>query len=125
MIPLRDANPSSRTPWVTFLIIGLNILAFLYEVALPGPGAGAARCPRGGGAGGGAGLPRRPGHHFRRRLPAAFFEHVPARRLAAFDREHVVPVDFRRQHRRPAGAPALPRVLPDWRPGGGAGAHAL
>ena len=35
MIPLRDANPSSRTPWVTFLIIGLNILAFLYEVALP------------------------------------------------------------------------------------------
>ena len=35
MIPLRDANPSSRTPWVTFLIIGLNTLAFLYEVALP------------------------------------------------------------------------------------------
>jgi len=37
MIPLRDANPSSRTPWVTFLLIGLNILAFLYEVALPAP----------------------------------------------------------------------------------------
>ncbi len=37
MIPLRDANPSSRTPWVTFLIIGLNVLAFLYEVALPQP----------------------------------------------------------------------------------------
>lgn len=35
MIPLRDANPSSRTPWVTFLIIGLNTLAFLYEAALP------------------------------------------------------------------------------------------
>ena len=35
MIPLRDANPSSRTPWVTFLLIGLNTLAFLYEVVLP------------------------------------------------------------------------------------------
>ena len=35
MIPLRDANPSSRTPWVTFVIIGLNTLAFLYELVLP------------------------------------------------------------------------------------------
>ena len=35
MIPLRDANPSQRTPWMTFVLIGANTLAFLYEVALP------------------------------------------------------------------------------------------
>src|SRR3972149_882549 len=35
MIPRGAASPSSRTPWVTFLLIGLNTLAFLYEVVLP------------------------------------------------------------------------------------------
>ncbi|HZD17992.1 MAG TPA: rhomboid family intramembrane serine protease, partial [Actinomycetota bacterium] len=28
MIPLRDANPTRRTPWVTWTFIALNILAF-------------------------------------------------------------------------------------------------
>ena len=34
MIPLRDVIPARTTPWVTFLIIGLNLLAFLYEISL-------------------------------------------------------------------------------------------
>ncbi len=28
MIPLRDANPTRRTPWVTLSLIGLNVAAF-------------------------------------------------------------------------------------------------
>jgi hypothetical protein len=35
MIPLRDANPSRTTPIVTFLLIALNSVMFLYEVSLP------------------------------------------------------------------------------------------
>ncbi len=34
MIPLRDANPSRHTPWLTFLLIATNLLVFLYEAAL-------------------------------------------------------------------------------------------
>jgi len=34
MIPLRDKNPSSTFPFVTILLIVLNVLAFLYELAL-------------------------------------------------------------------------------------------
>ena len=34
MIPLRDNIPSSRRPYVTYGILGLNVLAFLYEVSL-------------------------------------------------------------------------------------------
>lgn len=34
MIPLRDANPTSTTPIVTFVLIGLNVLIFLYEMLL-------------------------------------------------------------------------------------------
>jgi membrane associated rhomboid family serine protease len=37
MIPLRDVIPSRTTPWVTFLLIGINVLVFFYEVSL-GPG---------------------------------------------------------------------------------------
>ncbi|MFQ5724280.1 MAG: rhomboid family intramembrane serine protease, partial [Terriglobia bacterium] len=36
MIPLRDANPSDRTPFVTFALIGLNTLVYLYELSLGG-----------------------------------------------------------------------------------------
>ena len=36
MIPLRDDNPSSRTPYVTYTILGLNIAAFLFELTLGG-----------------------------------------------------------------------------------------
>jgi hypothetical protein len=34
MIPIRDTNPSSRTPIVNYVVIALCILAFLYELAL-------------------------------------------------------------------------------------------
>jgi membrane associated rhomboid family serine protease len=34
VIPLRDENPSSRTPVVTRALIGLNVLLFLYELVL-------------------------------------------------------------------------------------------
>lgn len=31
MIPLRDENPSSTTPIVNYILIGLNVLVFLYQ----------------------------------------------------------------------------------------------
>lgn len=34
MIPLRDTNPHGRAPVVTYALIGLNVLAFLAELAL-------------------------------------------------------------------------------------------
>jgi len=34
MIPLRDINPSVRRPYVTYTLIGLNGVFFLYELAL-------------------------------------------------------------------------------------------
>jgi len=40
MIPLGDSVPSDRTPFVTYLLLALNVLVFLYEVVL-GPGADA------------------------------------------------------------------------------------
>ena len=46
MIPLKDDIPSRSWPFVTVALIGLNIVAFLYQVSLGmdarGPGAGAA-----------------------------------------------------------------------------------
>ena len=33
MIPIRDHNPSRRTPFVTYLLIALNIAVYLYGVA--------------------------------------------------------------------------------------------
>ncbi len=37
MMPLRDINPSRTFPFVNITLIGLNVLAFLYELSL-GPG---------------------------------------------------------------------------------------
>jgi len=34
MIPLRDSNPSRTIPFVNYLLITLNVLAFLFEVSL-------------------------------------------------------------------------------------------
>ena len=34
MIPLRDVIPSRTTPYVNFVIIGLNVLVFVYELSL-------------------------------------------------------------------------------------------
>ena len=36
MIPLRDMNPTSRTPHVTYFLIALNVLVFAYEVLIGG-----------------------------------------------------------------------------------------
>lgn len=35
MVPLRDDNPTSTTPYVTYWLIGLNVAIFLIEVSLP------------------------------------------------------------------------------------------
>ena len=34
MIPIRDHNRAHRTPFVTFLLIGINVMAFLYQWGL-------------------------------------------------------------------------------------------
>lgn len=34
MIPLGDSVPSERTPFITYLLLALNVLVFLYQVAL-------------------------------------------------------------------------------------------
>ena len=35
MIPLRDVIPSRTTPYITVTIIGLNAIAWLFELGLP------------------------------------------------------------------------------------------
>ncbi|MFB3812703.1 MAG: rhomboid family intramembrane serine protease [Terriglobales bacterium] len=35
MLPIRDDAPRFATPWVTYLLMTLNLLAFLFEMALP------------------------------------------------------------------------------------------
>ena len=98
MIPLRDDQPRFSTPYVTYFLIGLNLVVFLLEATLTpqsfkgllyqlgmvpanitGFLAGANEFGRGGG------LSSHP--HF----------HVPAWLMDARDRQHVVPVDLRRQ----------------------------
>ena len=37
MVPLRDENPIKITPYVTYALIAVNILVFLYELTLTGP----------------------------------------------------------------------------------------
>jgi membrane associated rhomboid family serine protease len=37
--PLRDENPTSRTPWVTTTLLAINVAAFVYEVSLGPPAA--------------------------------------------------------------------------------------
>jgi membrane associated rhomboid family serine protease len=34
MIPLRDVIPSRTTPWVTYLILALNVVVFVFELSL-------------------------------------------------------------------------------------------
>ncbi len=36
MIPFKDNNPTQTYPYVTIAIIGLNVMAFIYEIALGG-----------------------------------------------------------------------------------------
>ncbi len=35
MVPIRDNNPTTITPYVTYGLIAANVLAFLYEASLP------------------------------------------------------------------------------------------
>lgn len=35
MVPIKDNNPTTITPYITFAFIALNVLAFLYESSLP------------------------------------------------------------------------------------------
>lgn len=37
MVPLRDDNPTSSTPYVTYALILLNIIIFLFQITLPPP----------------------------------------------------------------------------------------
>ena len=34
MVPLKDENPVKITPYVTYILIALNVLAFIYELSL-------------------------------------------------------------------------------------------
>ncbi len=36
MIPIRDENPSSRTPYVSWSLIGACVAVFLWQISLPG-----------------------------------------------------------------------------------------
>ena len=108
MIPLRDVIPSRTTPYITVTIIVLNALAWLFEISIDASGD----------------LPL-----FLQLygvVPADFapatLDHldVPARQLDARDRQHVVPVDLRRQRRGPARARPLHRLLSAVRHRGGA-----
>ena len=36
MIPLKDDNPRTGWPVVNFMLIGLNVLVFMYQLSLPG-----------------------------------------------------------------------------------------
>ncbi|HSM84413.1 MAG TPA: rhomboid family intramembrane serine protease [Nodosilinea sp.] len=38
MVPLRDENPVSLTPWVTYGLIGFNIAVFVFQLSLSQPG---------------------------------------------------------------------------------------
>jgi membrane associated rhomboid family serine protease len=35
VVPLRDENPTTITPYVTYGLIAINVLVFLYEISLP------------------------------------------------------------------------------------------
>src|SRR5579884_2799515 len=35
MIPLRDDAPRFSTPWITWFLVALNVLVFLFEISLP------------------------------------------------------------------------------------------
>jgi membrane associated rhomboid family serine protease len=37
VVPLHDNNPTEITPYVTYILIIVNVLVFLYELSLPAP----------------------------------------------------------------------------------------
>ena len=44
MLPIRDLNPTCCTPYVTYVLIGLNVLVFTHEVTLLLPGRSGYSC---------------------------------------------------------------------------------
>ena len=123
MIPLRDANPTRRTPVVTIGLVAACLIAFAWELGLQVSGGDEALdafittwgivpadLTRGLGD---VGVPER-------RDADARHQPVPPRRLVAPRGQPPVPVDLRQQHRgrsRPAGVPGvLPRRRRDRRP---------
>jgi membrane associated rhomboid family serine protease len=42
MIPIRDENPTHAAPVVTIALIGVNVLVFIWQLALPAGSAEAA-----------------------------------------------------------------------------------
>ena len=42
MFPLRDENPTSRVTWMTWLLVGVNVAVFAYEIYLSYAGGNAA-----------------------------------------------------------------------------------
>jgi len=111
VLPYKDENPTELTPLITVGIIIVNVLAWLFV-----QGAGAAEplarsvCQLGLIPGEvlhtvPPGLPCRSGGpavrpHGGRELVDARHLDVHARRVAPPDRQHVVPVGVREQHRR-------------------------
>ena len=123
MIPIRDDNPHFLTPYATYAIVALNVLAW---VLVQGLGTRARAVA--------VGLHARPGarraaaHGARRRAGAGgsghvlcrhrYVElalradaHVHARQLDAHHRQHVVPLDLRQQRRGLHGPRAFRRLL--------------
>ncbi len=110
MIPIRDAVRSNHFPLVNFMIIGLNGLAFLWQLAqgshlqeaffffgvVPARYSDPADC-----------LPfyNLPTAPSLRNLP------VSPRRIPAYSRQYVVSLYLRRQHRGPARTHPLPSLL--------------
>ena len=120
MIPVRDDQPRFSTPYVTYFLVGLNLVIFLFEASLTPHGfkvllfqlgmvpanitgflAGTHKM------GADGGFPSHPDFH------------VSARLVDARDRQHVVPVDLRRQHRRLSGALQISALLSAQRIGRG------
>jgi membrane associated rhomboid family serine protease len=36
-LPLKDINPTVRTPYVTVTLIGINVLVYIYQMLLAPP----------------------------------------------------------------------------------------
>ncbi len=110
-LPLRDDNPRTRFPVVTLLLIAANVVVFLFELSLNARGQKLLSLEAGA-------IPYEIVHHvdLRPREPAAgagvdLDVDVPARRLDAPPREHVVPLGLRRQRRGGDGVVSLRDLL--------------
>jgi membrane associated rhomboid family serine protease len=88
LIPLRDIIPSRTTPLVTIALIAVNVLVFLFELSLGRAG----RC-----------VHALLGPRACSVLVGAVFTSMFLHGGCCTSREHAVPLDLRRQRRRPDG----------------------